>query len=869
MNTMSNLEREQSDQQCEDTPQAHSAEASFDEVSTHVTTMSTIRLGTLRGVVGEWRFDPVPEGALVVIVPATMRKPVPWKLERMAARANKDGLLMQLNPDDPSSREGDDALILPVPERYRVYWTLDEERYAEALKEPPWLEGQSTLIQLKRYRAPEKQLFKQLDDLDHGDAFYKRQDTRSVIRNHILERHTFYEESGVPYEGTYDRDAVPFFDVTPRPIRALFLVEAMLWYAMCANDAAAKDIATMQYVCAIAEAADKGLTNPGLEPEVPKLFPTEADRRMFECYREYVWRCAATSMSQDLVEQSINVTTGSTENPGGVPKPGPDGVHGLPIDEPWYRAASDVLRASTGKHNGPATHPFFRGFTGLVREQIKEGRPLTSAQQDFILRYYEGYRFGAAMRGVYADDAAAFKKSPAGRDYRTRVAARIADWSKTGDQLMQLCADILGKHVGAEIYQAWSECYRDDEELLARYVDASAHCSYRWWEAVTKLEGELVEGHWPFWKTFKARVKPSYEISKGASKLCKLLAERVAAYKLAVLEANKMLGTVGRLELALTGKDIDPVKHIVKTEKAEVRLVPTADGGELKVSLSSVARKDKPGMQRTVKLRLLRQASSQSGSGKAFQYDGHIKLTPVQAELPAHLDDMADAARFSSAWGALAELINIAIGMNIFFGEHAKGKDQFFAAFDIAKGMVGLVKSFPAAVVSLLPDVGTWDPFDKLTTERIKVASDVFSFVDGLFKIYKGLDLLYSDEADVKYERAMNRPFRADMQHYANVANMVVGLASAGDLVAQVCAESLIAGFTGTTFGMLLGVGGAVIAAAAAFAVDLSQEWSEEYQRIELAWAKACKSQVHGTQFKVSADLVALMKIADASMSAA
>lgn len=866
-------------------------EVSF-EGSSHVTTLSPLRLGMLRGAFGDWRFDPVPEGALVVLVHAPLYQGAPWKTQLHGARADKDGMLFRLDASNPKSREGRVQLCLPAPERYYAFWTLNEARYEEALTEPLWLIGESTLIELRRYAAPTKLLLEELDELDAGDGFYQRQDARKIIRNHILQRHTFYEESGRPYEATYERDAVPFFDVTPKAVRSLFMVETMQWYAMRTNELAAPSIATMNYVAAMADAAEKGLKDKALELRAQKLFVTDAEKRLFECFRDYVWRCAATGVDPRTVEESLSVTAGATTQPtAGTPELAPDGVHTAPAMEPWYGAAQRARRASEGRKHGPAVHPYFRNVTGSVRAGVLEGPLLTESQCQLIVSYYECYRFGAALRVAEIDNAKAYEGRPAGRDFRTRLTARTAQWTKLLDVVIERCAAILSKHVDVEkLALIWCDCYPHEEDLVQRYFEASAHCDHAWWRVLVQKEQEhaLERGadgrpkspDWPFWKTFKARVKPSAEVSKGASKLCKFLAERAAGLRLGAQEANLLLGAAGRLELALTGHEVDATRHALQSEKASVRLLPGADG-EVLVELSPAARADKPGMTRKVMLRLAREIEDVAMPGsvaagtspsRTLRPEPHFKFDPVEVVLPAHVNDLEQAGAFSPGWGILAETLNVAIGLVTVLDRQAKGKDQFFATFDVTKGVVAVLKDLPSALAALRPALKESEIFksaDK-SAASLKETAKLLGRIDSAFKVYKGLMLLFSDNADVAQESKLGRPFRAQLYRYADWANMAIGGANsvelAGTALVAAAGPEVLGGWTGaaatftsTGWGLLISVGGAVIAAGAMLALDLTQPWSEAYMRVENAWSKACESEVRGKHFRVSDRLASLI----------
>jgi len=76
---------------------------------------------------------------------------------------------------------------------------------------------------------------------------------------------------------------------------------------------------------------------------------------------------------------------------------------------------------------------------------------------------------------------------------------------------------------------------------------------------------------------------------------------------------------------------------------------------------------------------------------------------------------------------------------------------------------------------------------------------------------------------------------------------------------------ALLAGFTATPWGLLLSVGGALVAAGSALVFDLAQPWPDRLMAIEKALASACEHEIDGQHLRVSLRLDALLDAVDAA----
>ncbi|HVZ33356.1 MAG TPA: LysM domain-containing protein, partial [Polyangiaceae bacterium] len=763
--------------------------AGEEELSLVVATLSRIRLGCLTGPYNAWRFEPLPAGAHTLLKRISSAEPAPL----MAARVGEDGLLYQLDPQDKASRSSDVLLYLRAADRYQVWWTLDEERYAEALEDPqPWLDAGS-IIEVQQYaRNDDAPLQGEIEAFDrrHPDAFYMRTEVRHVISHHILHRHAFHESR-----------EEPIFDVTPTCVRALFTAELMHWYTLEAHEASANDLATFQHAAAMIQAAEKGLRDTALERRATELFPGEEERRAFDLFRDYAWRCAATGMPKELFENSIAMHEGPSDLPeGGVPNAADGGVPAAP-DGGWLDCAIRIRDASAGEKHGPALPPYLQGISGPSRGFVREGVTLTIAQQKLLRDYYESYLFGAQLRTTQFDGVIGFQGQPEEHDYHARMDRRVEDWNRQAGELERKTRALLERQAPSDLFLLTvASCYPQDADLVDRYIEATAACGLPWWESLSVAErkaapsigpdGTASDGSWPFWKTFKARIKPLAETLKGTGKVSKLLSERIEAYDLSLKEARALLDTVGRLEVTLGGGEVDAQRHVVRTDRNEVRLIPTGDAGEVQVAFRGAERK--PGAPSSVTLRFVRRTTAQplaeaghvqTGVVRSQHWEPVAKADTYHVEVPANLDDLRELGRYPKPFAVLADTLNLAIAVATVTGE-ASGKEKAFATFDLMKSVVSVVESFPAAVAAMRPPLES-SALLKGAAAIVSPLKDVATWlgrIDNVFKLYKGAAILFGDQADVQYELRNGRLFRAELQHYSDLANVVVGAVATVDL---------------------------------------------------------------------------------------
>jgi hypothetical protein len=841
---------------------SHSGSDDTSSVSVMVATVSTIRIGRVIGPPSWWRFEPVPPGGYALVWPCEQQEHSVLR----GARVGEDGLLYELELDDRSSRESSLKMYLEAPRAYLLWWTLDEELYARALEEPDVVRAESVRIRVEQCawsdRAPLREQIEELDKLD-PEHFEERDDVRHTICHHLLHHHVFYEGR-----------SAPIFDVTPAPLRALYTVELMEWFMLRATRAAAKDLATLEHAAAMIRAAEKGFKDAALEHEAAQLFNGAESWRVFEGFREYAWRCAATGVGQTQYRRSIAMHEGPSDLPqGGTPESSDGGIPPAPEGD-WLGAALDIRDVTRGVANGPAVHPYLRNVTGPSRGFVREGPTLTPAQQELLIQYFDAYRFGASLRGSRIDDTSGFAP---GDDYAARMASRLADWSEVKSQLLADARALLEREARCDrLVLAVARACADDPDLLGRYVHAAAFCEAPWWSGLSEaeraepprsqLDGSYASAAWPFWRRFKLWVKPLAEGAGGAGKLSKMLKERLGAYQLAAREVQRMLDSIARLELTLQGAEVDATRDLIRSERAHVRVGPSGGEGSVRISLQSAERK--PGAPREVLLRFVRKASDGSLPGARYepaQIAGEFELL-----LPARSADLAQAQRFTAPFSALADAVNLAIALTTVCGE-ARAKERALATFDLAKNVIGLVSSLPTALVALDAQNET-SPFVARASAASRTLADaakVLGRADAAIKLYKGLEVLLRDESPAAFEARQGRTFRASAQRLNDVANVVVGLGAAIELtgaafqaagVAELLglSSALVAGFSATPWGLLLCVGGAVLVAGSALAFDLAQPWELRLMQLEQLLAQACRSQVSETRFRAALQLAEL-----------
>jgi hypothetical protein len=132
----------------------------------------------------------------------------------------------------------------------------------------------------------------------------------------------------------------------------------------------------------------------------------------------------------------------------------------------------------------------------------------------------------------------------------------------------------------------------------------------------------------------------------------------------------------------------------------------------------------------------------------------------------------------------------------------------------------------------------------------------------------------------VQYELRQGRAVRAEVQRFGDVANVVVGAASAVELAGTAitaagvteilgCSTVLLAGFSATPWGLLLSAGGALIVAGSALALDVSQPREQRLMEIEKAIDQACRDEIRGQRLLVSTRLDGLLSAVDRAWSGA
>ncbi|MFM2418044.1 MAG: hypothetical protein RL385_2767 [Pseudomonadota bacterium] len=831
-------------------------------LSMSVQTITKIRIGALDGVRDAWRFSPVPDGAYVLL-----RRDESSRLHAARTKGSK-GLLYAVDALAKSEAHAENLLHLPSPSRFTLWWTLDADNYGRMLDDPAdlALEGQTIVVQ--RFQHPtEVPLRSELKKLGlAGDALH-------TACSHILQRVPFYE----------DTDA-PIFDVTPAPVRAVCTVELMQWFTRKAVEASANHLATLNHVSAMIDAAENGHKDLNLELQADKVCSSPEERLLFDYFRDYVWRCAATGVVRDLVATSLKCWK---EYPlSGPPQsvPADDLDAGVPQEStlPWYKSAARIRQETVGKRHGPAQHPFFQSLEGPLRALVRGSLRIHPDQQEVLLAYFDNYRFGATVcdTGVEAADF------PVPTHFRGRMATRMDDWSAQVDGVRTAAHRILNRDGPMDAFLlAHANCYPNDANLLERVADAACFAGYQWWKSLSTAEhsaappvdatGKYTAATWPYWETLRAKLKPLAEIADAAGRLSALMQVRLAAYDLATKEAEFFLDVVGRLEITLAGSPVDPRVHSLRTEATEATISTADEPGHVRIALRSART---PGAPSEIVLKFARTSASTPGKSIDDPPSGSpptrtlTSATPKEGTyrvtVPAGQAYVKAVSSLSKPFGVLAETVNVAVATVALVDAQAKGADRYLACFELTKGVVGILENLPSAISALTPamDSSTWFKASESRAAKLAPISKWIGRVDHLTKIYTGLNLLFSNESAVDKELLLGRPFRANVQRFSDWANLVVaasstveiaGVAAVGGLGA---APLLAAGFSSTPWGLLITAGGALIAAGSALVLDLTQPWPQQLMALERAIDDACKTEVRGQRLAVALRVESMVK---------
>ncbi|MDB4990685.1 MAG: hypothetical protein JWN04_5863, partial [Myxococcaceae bacterium] len=498
---------------------------------------NTLRLATVAlGQVAVTPFDPeLPDrpfaldivpvvGAYVACLQRTLGgKALPMSVPVRWGRTNDLGWILEpqegcLHDDVPAARRmpaqtmfgepvGDELpvpakeqMLLDMGETYDVYWSFDRERFDEVALElakdpsatPSGLPSQRFIFQ-PRFPYP-------IEGLELLDEELRLRVSHFLLRN---------EDRGFVVGRQYGQE-ICLFDVTPEPLRALYLCEFLQFWSIRATMASAKDIATLVRARNLAEAAHHGSPDIELEGHF-NAKPGSPEREVLDHYRDYVWQCAANGVPRASLLNSLAVTLSTLRE----------------TDSTWHVEADGIGRSTQGR----ATHPVFRK---LARDLLI----LDGTIQSLLLEYFEFYRFGARLKR---------------RGIAERVSRVVKELDSTCEATRSLIAQLLSSHAPhAEIVDALHWGSPEDsalrKELLERYLTACADVEFSWWN---DLEPYTAND----WKTFSERLKWMTALQGGFAEAFKSFFDhQLKAYELAADTANRALTLFYRYHAASLGQ---------------------------------------------------------------------------------------------------------------------------------------------------------------------------------------------------------------------------------------------------------------------------------------------------------------------------
>lgn len=393
-----------------------------------------------------------------------------------------------------------DQMLLEMGESYDLYWTFDRERFEEAAAEVQ--KGQSASpVALPCHRVGFQPRFPHpiegLDLLEEG--------LRLRVSHFLLRA----EDQGYVVGRQYGQELC-LFDVTPEPLRALYLCEFLQWWSITAMKASAKDLATLVRARNLAEASHHGSPDIDMEAQF-NAKPGSPEREVLDHYRDYVWQCAANGVSIGRLGTTLDVSVAS-----------------LSDEQPAWQKDANTLSRQTG---GRVCHP---GLRKIPRERLLLGSSTRSA----LLDYFQLYQFGGRLKR---------------RGISGRITCALEELAAECHSAGALLMSILSKHAShSAVIDAVQWGVADISqlrlELLDRYFTICGAAEYAWWRP---LEGYSADN----WKAFASRLKWIAALPGGFADAFKnFFGRRLQAYKLAGQSANEALTTFYRYHAASVGR---------------------------------------------------------------------------------------------------------------------------------------------------------------------------------------------------------------------------------------------------------------------------------------------------------------------------
>ncbi|MDB4972110.1 MAG: hypothetical protein JWN48_451 [Myxococcaceae bacterium] len=697
-----------------------------------------------------------------------------------------------------------EQMLLVMGESYDVYWSFDRERFDEVADElkkdpsatPRGLPCQRFVFQ-PRFPYP-------LEGLDLLDEELRKRVSHFLVRN---------EDRGFVVGRQYGQE-ICIFDVTPEPLRALYLCEFLQFWSIKATMASAQNLATLVRVRNLAEAAHHGSPDIQMEGHFAAK-PGSPEREVLDHYRDYVWQCAANGVGRVPLARSLEVTQKNSK----------DHV------ARWHVEADSIGRQTEGR----AVHPTFRV---LPRSHLV----LDGPTQDLLLEYFEFYRFGARLKR---------------RDVAERVTTAIEELDSASEASQSLITQLLSAHSShAEFVNAlqWGTPAESALriELLRRHLTACASVAFNWWKV---LESYTAND----WKAFSDRLKWMTALKSGFGDAFKnFFDHQLKAYRLAEDSANKALTTFYRYHAASVGKLQAPIfEEQLPTLKTKVRVNFRANTITVLGAYDGTTRLDSPiefvftTLEQTVDPAGLKPPPGNMTRARKRRFDlakSSGQVVEYDVELPV------DIKRARERGAQLPASLALASGaLNTFFGtigafEQLKQgvkleRTNVEAWYELGKNTLGLVDSLASLQDAMAPKVEGYSPLLQRLSPAITKATRTVAVIDAGYNLATGLELLFSDDGAVAYELRQGRSVRALSLRVKGVLQLASAAASGamGAGLLTVFGGATATGFLAAAAGPVgLGVAvGGVLIACLDGTLDLTKEFGAQVSALEAELDKA------------------------------
>jgi hypothetical protein len=703
-----------------------------------------------------------------------------------------------------------EQMLLDMGETYDVYWSFDRDRFDEVaaeLKEDPSATPRGLPCQRFFFQPRFPYPIEGLELLDEG---LRQRVSHFLLRN---------EDRGFVVGQQYGQE-ICVFDVTPEPLRALYLCEFLQFWSIKASKASAQNLATLVRARNLAEAAHHGSPDIQMEGHF-NAKPGSPEREVLDHYRDYVWQCAAHGVPGASLRESLEVTLGAVREP----------------DSVWYVEANGIGQRTQGQ----AVHPAFRK---LPHNRLV----LDSSIQTLLMEYFEFYRYG-------------------GRLQRRGIAARIADaveeLDNTSEATRSLIAQLLAGHIShPELINALQWGTPEDpalrKELFMRQLATCADVEFAWWR---DLEAYTAND----WKTLSERIKWMTALPFGFAEAFKSFFEhRLRAYDLGADTANKALTLFYRYHAASVGKLNAPVfEEQLPTLKTKVRInfrdstltVLRAHEGTTKLdspiefiftTLEQTVATDglapPPGLMTRARKRRFDLAKA---NGQVVEYDVEL---PVDIKRAKEMGAQAPAV-LTLACGALNTFFGTMGAMDQLKQGVKLERKNIEAWYELGKNTLGLVDSLASLQDAMAPKIDGYSPLLKQLSPAITTATRAVFVIDAGYNLATGMELLFSDDGAVAYELRQGRTVRS-MALQAKGWLQLASAASYGALNAGLLL-TLFGGASATGFlaaaagpvGIGFAVGGVVIACIDG-ALDLTKEFGAQVGALEEALDGALRKEL-------------------------